>query len=121
MFTKLTKAIDRLTAAMQSRAQLECIESKLDKLLTQGDLLMSRSQELNDLIDALNINSNETAAEVARIRTVLEGIQAQLAKGLSEEATDAIKQRLEGAIGQTQAVEDELKALGTDPNNPIPE
>ena len=117
MLGKLTKSIDKLTDALNQRAQLDRIESQL---LSLEKLIMAKSQELNDLIDQLNINSNETAGEVGRIRTVLEGIQAQLAAGLSASEAEALKGRLADAISQTQTVEDELKALGTDPNNPIP-
>lgn len=75
--------------------------------------LMATAAELQEKIDAINTNSNDLAAEVARIAGVLQSLRDQIAGGLTPEEGAALASKLDEAIANSQAVEDAARALGT--------
>lgn len=81
---------------------------------------MSQSQEVLSLIDQINTNTNEQAEAVASVTTILTDLRDRLAAGASPDELEAIKTQLNDAITRQQGVEDNLRALGSDPANPIP-
>lgn len=101
--------------------QLGEILVHLENILAQGGSLMGRAQELTDLVNAVKQNTDDQAAEVTRIRSVVEQVQGQLREGLSKEEADALKESLSTVVAATQTVEDNLKAIGSNPDNPTPE
>lgn len=115
-----TEALNRLTDVLSLSASIRCIEQKLDSILSLENLIMAKSAEILALIDKLDENSNQTADEVARITVLLTDLKDQTANGVSAQDAAAIQARLEAGIQQSQAVEDKLRALGSDPDNPVP-
>lgn len=82
------------------------VNEKLDQILLQGEKLMSKATEINELVTAMNDATNEIASD-------LEALRAQIAGGLSaEEAADVVA-KLDGLKAR-------LVALGQDPADPVP-
>lgn len=120
MCRKLVKALERVADALESKSQLDRMEAILRKLVSMGKQDMARDQELLTLVNQLNENTNEQAAEVSRISQLIQDALTQLQEGTSPEGTSAVIQQLTEALQAQQVVEDNLRALGADPNNPIP-
>ena len=70
---------------------------------------MGAIEDLNAKIDAIQVNLNEQADEVGRVRTVLQEVRDQLATNPTPEQLTALGERLDGVIAQSQAVEDTLR------------
>jgi len=84
------------------RQRLARIERVLDELLRKEHKIMS---QLSDLITALNDNTNLVAAKLDK-----------LAAELAAAGTAPTPEQL----AQLQGISDHLKALGSDPANPVP-
>lgn len=70
---------------------------------------MASVASIQQQITELATNNAEQAAEVARIRIVLEDIRQQLSAGATPEQLAEIEQQLTTVIGEQQAVEDNLR------------
>lgn len=108
----LTKAIKKLTCAINSHGGSSDIEHLI---LSMEAKLMAKSDDILALIEQINVNTNEQADEVARVRGILEQLQADLANGVTAEQAAEIQARLESAVASTQGVEDALRGIGAEP------
>lgn len=120
MCKKLVRALERIADSLETKSQLDRMEKMLEKLIRMETKDMARDQQIIDLITQLNENTNEQAVEVGRIRELVQQAVTQLKEGTTPEGTTAVINQLTEALTAQQAVEDNLKALGADPENPIP-
>lgn len=97
------------SSSSQIEARLSGIEHKLTAVLNLEEKLMATSQEIKDLVAALDSATNKIAARIADLISRL----ANATGGLT--ATEA--QEIASALA---AEKDRLEALGSDPTNPVP-
>jgi predicted nucleic acid-binding Zn-ribbon protein len=87
-------------------AKLDEVLTRLIALQAQGERLMSKATDIQQLVTDINTATNEVASDLQRLRD-------QIAGGLSaDEATTVVT--------QLDALKNRLTVLGQDPENPVP-
>jgi uncharacterized protein (DUF2164 family) len=91
----------------RTRKALKRIEQAVLALKEQ---VMSAFDDVKAQLDGINVNTNEMADEVVRIREFIATLSEQLAGGISaEQAADLVAQA-SGVVAATQTLEDSLRA-----------
>lgn len=105
-----------------SRAFRASVTLKLDRLLTQASALLAQGQTLmaeigsvKQLISDINDETNGVAAKIDTQTAAIVALQAKVDAGGAVEASD-----LDDLVAGLQPISDRLKALGSDPEAPIP-
>lgn len=101
-----------------SRATTQTLQQILDQLGTlaaQERHLMKTVSDVQQLVTDLKTNTDAVAAKVDAQTQAIADLKAQIAAGspVTQEQLDAIAAGL-------QPISDHLKAMGTDPTNPLP-
>jgi seryl-tRNA synthetase len=131
MDVNLTIADPRISTVLE---QLNELQQKLTQLIEQGVQDMARDQEALDLIQQLNDTTNQMAENEAaeaglleEVRQIMIGLRSQLEGGVTAGGTDTLLNQLNDAITRQQQAlsisqtnQDALRALGTNPEEPIP-
>lgn len=98
------------------------IEARLHEMQASLNTLLERSQhtmsQLDDLITAIDTETNLLAASVESDAKVIADLRAQLAAAPT--VTQATLDTLTSVSTRLQAANDRLKAIGADPANPVP-
>jgi predicted transcriptional regulator len=88
---------------------LDVISAQLMILINQGVTIMSKLQDINDLIARLNAATNEVASDLSKLREDIKGLLG----GVSSAEADAV-------IASLDEASDRLEVVGADPTDPIP-
>jgi septal ring factor EnvC (AmiA/AmiB activator) len=91
------------------------VSQKLDQLLTQGRQLMADVTSIKKLVTDIDTETNAVAAKVDAQAAAIQALKDQLAAGGTVTAADL--QAIEDGL---TPISTRLKALGSDPTNPIP-
>jgi hypothetical protein len=91
----------------RTRKALKRIEQAVLSLKEQ---VMSAFDDVKAQLDGINVNTNEMADEVVRIREFISGLSEQLANGISPEQASELVAQAAGVVAATQTLEDSLRA-----------
>ena len=95
----------------KTRRSLKRIERSLTEL---KELIMSLATDLQEKLDAINVNTTDMAAQVARIREVLTTIKDQLANGITPEEGAALVAQADAVLASTETLETDLVNTGNE-------
>ncbi len=90
-------------------------DPRLDQILAQGAQIMAKVTDLTDLVTALDAETNAVAAKIDAEMAEIADLKAQIAAG-----TPVTQDQLDAVVSGLTPISDRLKALGSDPAQPIP-
>jgi predicted nucleic acid-binding Zn-ribbon protein len=79
-------------------------------LLSLKEQVMAAFDDVKAQLDGINVNTNEMADEVVRIREFIAGLSEQLSNGITAEQAQALVAQASSVVASTQTLEDSLRA-----------
>lgn len=104
-------ALERIAAALENHSRFDRLELHIARLENR---IMSLATDLQEKLDAINVNTTDMAAQVARIREVLTTIKDQLANGITPEEGAALVAQADAVLASTETLETDLVNTGNE-------